>query len=74
VKQWLRWLFRRGQRSTLVLNMHPADQTVAMTTYRDWLVVLTRAGEVFMITADRWPTADTVPQAIVQRMRFEDAR
>ena len=51
--KWLRWLFRRGERSSLVLNMHPADSVVSMTPYREYLVIATRLGELYFIDGDR---------------------
>lgn len=53
ISSWLRWLFRRGERGSLLLNMHPADHIVSMMVYRQYLVVCSRMGEVYFIDGDR---------------------
>jgi hypothetical protein len=64
--QWARWLFRRGVRSSLLLNMGPGDEVVAMIPYRQWLCISTRRGEIYMIGVDAFgsPYADEVDAAV----------
>lgn len=67
MKKWLQWIFRRGKRGTLLLNMRPGDEVVAMTQYRQWLAVMSRGGELYLISTDEFdnPDVDTVHQARV---------
>jgi hypothetical protein len=50
---WLRWLFRRGTRSSLVLSMRPGDSIVSMLVYRQYLCISTAFGELYMLDGDR---------------------
>lgn len=50
---WLRWLFRRGVRSSIVLNMGPHDHVIGMVVYRQYLVVTTAGGEMYMLDGER---------------------
>jgi hypothetical protein len=53
VKKWLRWLFRRGERSTLLLNMAPGDEVIAMTPWQGYLVIATRGGgELWLVSTN----------------------
>jgi hypothetical protein len=53
VKDWLRWIFRRGVRGSLLLNMRPGDYAVSMIQYRQYLCVLSREGELYLIDGER---------------------
>lgn len=46
--------FSRRKQPYMTLEMHPADTVVAMTTFRDKVVVLTRDGKVFLLETDEW--------------------
>lgn len=67
MRKWLAWLFRRGTRGTLLLNMQPGDGIAAMTSHRGWLIVASRYGEIYMISTDKFasPYVDDVQDAIV---------
>ncbi len=65
MKKWLRWLFRRGQRGALLLNMEPGDSVVQMTQYREWLVVASKYGEMYFITGDRLASPYETQDAVI---------
>lgn len=69
MKKWLRWLFRRGTRSTLWLNMEPGDEIACMTPWRGWLAVLSRRGELYLVAADPFdrPYVDVAPDVIWEK-------
>lgn len=67
MRNWLKWLFRRGERGVLVLNMRPGDRVQSMVTYRDWLAVVSEQGEVYLITGDRFADASEVPDLTVHQ-------
>lgn len=50
---WISWLFRRGKRSSLVLNISPADSVIGMMQYRQYLCITTKLGELYMLDGDR---------------------
>ena len=51
--RWFLWLFRCGVKGSLLLNMAPGDQIVAMIQYRQYLCVTTRMGELYFIDGER---------------------
>jgi hypothetical protein len=51
--RWVRWLFRRGTRGSLLLNMVPGDRIVSMTVYREYLAILSERGELYLLDRDR---------------------
>jgi hypothetical protein len=53
LRLWFRWLFRRGVRGSLLLNMAPGDEIVSMTQYRQYLTISTRYGELYFIDGER---------------------
>lgn len=67
MRKWLRWLFRRGGRSVLLLNMAPGDHVVAMTPYRDLLAVATAGGEIYLISKSRFLDCWELPDMTVFR-------
>lgn len=67
---WPRWLFRRGKRGVLLLNMRPGDRIVSMTTYRDWLVAVSEQGELYMITDNVFADPADTAGVVVHRDRL----
>lgn len=65
--KWLKWLFRRGERGVLVLNMRPGDCVVSMIQYQGWLAVVSKYGEVYLITQDRFANPAEVPDLTVHQ-------
>ena len=51
--KWWHWLFRRGARGSLLLNMAPGDHIVSMVEHRNYLVVVSAYGELYYIDGDR---------------------
>ena len=51
--EWLRWLFRRGKKSSLLLCMKPGDSIVSIVVYRQYLCIGTAFGEIYMLDGDR---------------------
>jgi len=56
MSSWLRWLFRRGERNSLLLNMRPGDCIVAMIQFRQYLAIASREGELYLIDGDKLVT------------------
>lgn len=46
--------FKRRKKPYMVLDMHPADTIVAMTTFRDKVVVASRDGKIFLLEVDEF--------------------
>ena len=69
LSRWFRWLFRRGVRGVLLLNMRPGDEVVSMVAYRDKLAVITRGGEVWIICEDRFCDPWDLPDMTVHRVK-----
>ena len=67
--KWLRWLFRRGKRGTLLLNMAPGDSTKAMIVYQDWLVVLSERGEIWMINRSGFASPGETADVVAYKVR-----
>lgn len=65
MKKWFQWIFRRGERGVLVLNMRPGDEVACMTTYKGWLAVVSKYGEVYLINNDRFVDPSEVPDMSV---------
>ncbi len=51
--KWWRWVFRRGVRSSIVLNMRPHDHIIGMVVYRQYLVMTTAGGEMYFLDGER---------------------
>lgn len=69
VSNWLRWLFRRGSRGTMLLIMEPGDEIAGMTPWRGWLAVVSRRGKLYLVAADNFdrPYVDVAPDVIWQK-------
>ena len=71
MRNWLRWIFRRGARSSLLLNMSPGDEVVSMIQYKSWLAIMTRGGELYLVSTDEFnhPEVDPALSAMVHRVK-----
>lgn len=50
---WFKRFFQCRVRSSLVLDMHPADEVVCMTIYRNYLIIASRMGQTYWIDGDK---------------------